>query len=63
MVRNVVSPVLSFLTADEHTSVCQSSWKCSQCNYMNDEDPSKAVFGDTNEGSGICVMCDAYIQH
>jgi hypothetical protein len=63
MVRKYVPLVLSFLTADEYTSVCQSSWKCSQCKYMNDEDISKAVFGDTNEGSGICILCGAYRQH
>ena len=63
MVRKIVPPVLSFLTAGEYTSVYQSSWKCSRCNYMNDEDISKAAFADTNEGSGICVMCGAYRQH
>jgi hypothetical protein len=63
VVRKIVPLVLSFLTADEYTSPYQSSWKCSQCNYMNDEDISKAVFGDTYEGSGICVMCGAYRQH
>ena len=60
MVRKIVSPVLSFLTGDGYTNLWESSSKCSECNYMNDEDVSKAVFGDTNEGSQVCVMCGAY---
>jgi hypothetical protein len=63
MVRKIVPKVLSFVTADEYTSAYQSSWMCAQCIYMNDEDISKAIFGDTNEGSQICVMCGAYRQH
>ena len=55
MVRKIVPQVLSFLTADEYTSAYQSSWKCSQCTHINDEEISKAVFGDTNDGSRL--MC------
>ncbi len=61
MVRKIVPQVLSFLTGDDYTNLRDSSWMCSHCIYMNDEDISKAVFGDTNEGLRICVMCGAYI--
>ena len=57
MVRIIVPQVISFLTADEYTSAYQSSWKCSQCTYMNDEEISKAVCGDTDDGPRVCVMC------
>jgi hypothetical protein len=63
MVRKIVPPVLSFLTGDDYTDLWESSWKCSECNYMHDEDVSKAVFGDTNEGSKLCVMCGAERNH
>jgi hypothetical protein len=66
MVRKIVSPVLSFLTGDDYTDMWESSWKCSECsecNYMNDEDVSKAVFGDTNEGSKLCAICGAERNH
>jgi hypothetical protein len=63
MVGKIVPPVLSFLTADDYTDLWESSWKCFESNYMNDEDVSKAVFGDTNEGSKICVMCGAERNH
>jgi hypothetical protein len=63
MVRKIVPMVLSFLTADDYTYLRESSSKCSECNYMNDEDVSKAIFGDTNEGSKICVICGAEISH
>jgi hypothetical protein len=53
MVRKIVPPVLSFLTGDDFTDLWESSWKCSECNHMNDEDFSKAVFGDTNERSKL----------
>ncbi len=59
MVRKIVPQVLSFLTGYEYTNLWDSSWMCSQCIYMNNEDISKAVFGDTNEGSRVCVMCGA----
>ena len=57
LVRKIVPRVLSFLTPDEYTSAYQSSWKCSQCTYMNDEEISKAVCGDTDDGPRVCVMC------
>ena len=60
MVRKIVPPVLSFLTGDDYTNLWESSWMLTHCIYMNDEDISKAVFGDTNEGSRVCVMCGAY---
>ena len=63
MVRKIVPQVLSFLTGDDYTNLLDSSWMCSQCIYMNDEDISEAVFGDTNEGSQVWVMCGAYRQH
>ncbi len=63
MVRKIVPPVLSFLTGDDYTNLWESSWMCIHCIYMNDENISKAVFGDTNEGSRVCVMCGAYITH
>ncbi len=62
-VRKIVPLVLTFLTADDYTYLWETSWKCYQCIYMNDEDISNAVFGDTNEGSKICVMCSAERQH
>ncbi len=63
MVRKIVPPVLSFLTGDDYTDLWDSSWTCSACKYMNDEDVSKTVFGDTNEGSKLCVMCGAKRNH
>jgi hypothetical protein len=60
MVRKIVPPVLSFLTGDDYTNLRESSWMCIHCIYMNDEDISKAVFGDANEGSRVCVMCGVY---
>ncbi len=60
MVRQIVPPVLSFLTGDDYTNLCESSWRCIHCICMNDEYISKAVFSDTNEGSRVCVMCGAY---
>ncbi len=60
MDRKIVPPVLSFLTGDDYTNLWESSSMCTQCIYMNDEDISKAVFGDTNEGSRVCVICGAY---
>jgi hypothetical protein len=63
IVRKFVPPVLSFLTADDYTNLWESNWICSQCIYMNDEDISKAVFGETYEGSKISVMCGAERNH
>jgi hypothetical protein len=63
MVRKIVPPVLSFLTGDDYTNLWESSWTCSECNYMNDEDDSKTVFVDNNEGSKSCVMCGAERNH
>jgi hypothetical protein len=32
-------------------------WKCSNCSYTNEEDMSRAVFGDTDEVGQTCIMC------
>ncbi len=32
-------------------------WRCPQCSYTNDEDISRAVFGDTDEGARVCDIC------
>ncbi len=63
MVRKIVPSVLSFLTGDDYTDLWESSWMCRNCIFMNDEFISKAVFGDTNKGSQVCVMCGAYRLH
>jgi hypothetical protein len=34
-----------------------SEWKCPQCSYRNDEEIARAVFGDTDEGTQICIIC------
>ena len=60
MVRKIVPPILSFLTGDDYTNLWDPIWRCRNCRFMNDEFISKAVFGDTNEGSRVCVMCYAY---
>ena len=60
MVRKIVPPILSFLTGDEYTNLWDPIWRCRNCRFMNDEFISKAVFGDTNEGSRVCVMCYAF---
>jgi hypothetical protein len=35
----------------------QLLWRCPQCSYTNDEDISRAVFGDTDEWAQVCVIC------
>ncbi len=32
-------------------------WKCPRCSYTNNEDMSRAVFGDTFEARQTCIMC------
>jgi hypothetical protein len=32
-------------------------WKCSHCSYTNEENMSRAVFGDTDEVGQTCIMC------
>jgi hypothetical protein len=38
MVRKIVPLVLSFLTGDDYTDLWESSWMCTHCIYMNDEE-------------------------
>ena len=35
----------------------QFYWICRACSYTNEEDISRAVFGNTDEGSRVCVIC------
>ena len=32
-------------------------WKCPHCSYINEQDMSRAVFGDTAEARQTCIMC------
>ncbi len=37
-------------------------WKCPHCFYTNEEDMSRAVFGDTAEARQTCIMyCNLYL--
>ncbi len=36
--------------AQELKPMAGYEWKCPQCSYTNDEEMSRTVFGDTNEG-------------
>ena len=38
----------------------QFCWICRACSYTNEEDISRAVFGNTDEGTHICVICYTY---
>ncbi len=38
-------------------SADQLLWRCPQCSYTNDEEISRAVFGDTDEWARVCVIC------
>jgi transposase-like protein len=38
-------------------SADQLLWRCPQCSYTNDEEISRAVFGDTDEWAQVCVIC------
>jgi len=35
----------------------QFYWICCACSYTHEEDISRAVFGNTDEGSHVCVIC------
>ena len=35
----------------------QFYWICRACSYKNEEDISRAVFGNTDEGTHVCVIC------
>jgi hypothetical protein len=38
-------------------SADQLLWRCPQCSYTNNEEISRAVFGDTDEWTQVCVIC------
>jgi hypothetical protein len=38
-------------------SADQFLWRCPQCCYTNNEEISRAVFGDTDEWAQVCVIC------
>ncbi len=44
-------------TAQDSKPTMAFEWKCSHCSYINSEDMSMAVFGDTSEGRQTCIMC------
>jgi hypothetical protein len=37
-------------TVQESKPMTGSEWKCSHCSYTNEEEISRSVFGDTDEG-------------
>jgi hypothetical protein len=37
-------------------STDQLLWRCPHCSYTNNEDISRAVFGDDNEWAQVCVI-------
>jgi hypothetical protein len=39
------------------TSTDQLLWRCPRCSYTNNEEISRAVFGDTDEWAQVCVIC------
>ncbi len=41
----------------DSNSTDQLHWRCPHCSYTNDEDISRAVFGDTNELAQVCLIC------
>jgi hypothetical protein len=45
------------------TSADQLLWRCPQCSYTDDEEISRAVFGDTNEWARVCVICYISCPH
>jgi hypothetical protein len=38
-------------------SADQLLWRCPQCSYTNNEEISRAVFGDMDEWARVCVIC------
>jgi hypothetical protein len=44
-------------TTQESKPMTSLEWKCPHCSYTNEEDISRAVFGDTNEAGQTCIMC------
>jgi hypothetical protein len=43
--------------AQESKPMTDFEWKCSHCSYTNEDDISSDVFGDTDEGGRMCIMC------
>jgi hypothetical protein len=43
-------------TAQDSKPMTVFEWKCPHCSYNSNEDMSRAVFGDTSEARGICIM-------
>ncbi len=50
---------VSAASADSNSIVPldQFYWICCACSYTNEEDISRAVFGITDEGWHVCVIC------
>ena len=50
---------VSVFSADSNSTVPldQLYWICRACSYTNEEDISRSVFGNTDEGSRVCVIC------
>jgi hypothetical protein len=44
-------------TAQDSKPTTGLEWKCPHCSYLNEEDMSRAVFGDTAEARQTCIMC------
>ncbi len=44
-------------TAQDSKPTTVLEWKCTHCSYTNEEDISRAVFGDTTEARRTCIMC------
>ena len=44
-------------TAQDSKPMAVFEWKCLHCSYTNDEDMSRAVFGDPSEARQTCIMC------
>jgi hypothetical protein len=44
-------------TAQDSMPTTVFEWKYPHCSYTNYDDMSRAVFGDTSEARGTCIMC------
>jgi hypothetical protein len=44
-------------TAQDSKPMTGLEWNCSQCSYTNEEDMSRAIFGDPDEAGQTCIMC------
>ena len=47
----------AFAGSNSTVPLDQFYWICLACSYTNEEDISRAVFGNTDEGSHVCVIC------